>query len=507
MIMLTEIIGASFLVAGFLILFKLLNLMEQARDTLTASRLSVFEISRRDIDDEEKEKNLRAHSLTLLKAIAALMLGSILAAGLPLVILWGLDIVDLLSLEATLETASSWPFLLAATIVTLGVFWRSFQRHRNQTSAASTAFENRYSGSTRVLHNLAFASVPAQLALADLEDRLYLKQTAPGAAKYPVFITSLPRAGTTLLLELCYATGEFATHTYRYMPFVFTPVLWRRLTKRMQTTGELRERAHGDGMMVNEDSPEAFEEMLWMAHWDKPYAKNRIRLWQQSDNPDFVRFFRNHIRKVVYLSHSQQETPARRYVSKNNLNIARIDWLLSHLPTAKIVIPFRHPLHHAESLLRQHLRFLAIHESDPFARHYMAAIGHFDFGVNLRPVNFDNWLDNEALAPATDINFWLAYWIAAYRHLLAKSDPNIIFVDYDALCHDPQQTLGQLAEFLQLVQPENLIRQQDRLETKSQRSNLVSNIQSQYSEQANDIYEQLKARSQINLAEPGSIAN
>lgn len=506
MVMLTELAGASFLVAGFLILFKLLNLMEQARDTLTASRLSLFEISRRDIDDEEKEKNLRAHSLNLLKAIAALMLGSIMAAGLPLVILWGLDIVDLISLEATLRTASSWPFLLIATIVTLGVFWRSFQRQRGHHTEA-TAFENRYSGSTRILHNLAFASVPVQLALADLEDAVYLKHTDADADQDPVFITSLPRAGTTLLLELCFATGEFATHSYRYMPFVFTPVLWQRLTKRMQTTGEYRERAHGDGMLVNEDSPEAFEEMLWMAHWDRPYDKHRISPWQLSEHPDFLKFFRNHMRKVVYLSHIQTRTTARRYVSKNNLNIARIDWLLSQLPTAKIVIPFRHPLHHAESLLRQHLRFLAIHESDPFARHYMAAIGHFDFGANLRPVNFDNWLDDKALPPATDINFWIAYWIAAYRHLLAKPDANIIFVDYDALCHEPQQTLCQLAGFLQLTEPERLIGQHDRLQIKSQRSHFDSTIQSHYSEQAHELHEQLKARSRLNITETGRVTN
>lgn len=504
--MIIELLGASFLVIGFLILFRILNLMEQAREAMSLSRLSLFEISRRDIDDDEKEQNLRRHSLSLLKAIAGLMLGTSMAAGLPVVILWGLDILDLLSLEAIMIMASAWPFLLTATVITLIYFWIVF-RKQNRQSHKAPSFENRYSGSTRLLHNLAFASVPAQLVLADLEDKLYLKQTNPESADHPVLITSLPRAGTTLLLELCYATGEFATHSYRYMPFVFTPLFWQRLTRSMQTTGEAQERAHGDGMLVHEDSPEAFEEMLWMAHWEKPYHKHHINLWNTGDKDDFLRFFRHHMRKVVNLHNRQTQAPASRYISKNNLNIARIDWLLKHIPTAKIVVPFRHPLNHADSLLRQHLRFLSIHEHDAFARHYMAGIGHFDFGANLRPVNFDDWLRQEDLPPASDINFWLAYWACAYRYLLGKAHPNIVFVDYDGLCQDPEKRLSQLAAFLELEHPDRLIQQQGRLEVKPQRTDFSTTTAKQaYLNDAFAIYEQLKSRSLIS-AEEAKTAN
>ncbi len=32
-----------------------------------------------------------------------------------------------------------------------------------------------------------------------------------------------------------------------------------------------------------------------------------------------------------------------------------------------------------------------MHARDPFARRYMEAIGHYDFGANLRPIDFDGW--------------------------------------------------------------------------------------------------------------------
>jgi hypothetical protein len=51
-------------------------------------------------------------------------------------------------------------------------------------------------------------------------------------------------------------------------------------------------------------------------------------------------------------------------------------------------------MQHCASLLRQHLNFLEIHRRGPFAKSYMEGIGHVDFGANLRPVDFDGWLDS-----------------------------------------------------------------------------------------------------------------
>ena len=64
------------------------------------------------------------------------------------------------------------------------------------------AFENRYSKLDRALHQLAFNSYPFQAAVSTLEDRLFSKRLSAIDIKNPVFITALPRAGTTLLLEI-----------------------------------------------------------------------------------------------------------------------------------------------------------------------------------------------------------------------------------------------------------------------------------------------------------------
>jgi len=79
----------------------------------------------------------------------------------------------------------------------------------------------------------------------------------------PIFITSLPRAGTTILLAALNSVPQLATHLYRDMPFVMAPLLWSRLSGRFRKQAVLQERAHGDGIAIGYDSPEAFEEVIW----------------------------------------------------------------------------------------------------------------------------------------------------------------------------------------------------------------------------------------------------
>jgi hypothetical protein len=313
---------------------------------------------------------------------------------------------------------------------------------------SSSGFENRYSFLDRALHRLAFRTSGVQADLADLEDRLYGRGIADVPVDRPVFVTGLPRAGTTLLLELLVGSSAFGSHTYRDMPFVLVPLLWSRFSRLFRADQAPQERAHGDGMMVELDSPEAFEEMVWKAHWKDRYRADRILPWEKPAPRAFSSFFTRHIRKVVALRGATAEAPLR-YVSKNNANIARVECILGMLPDAVVVVPFREPIRHARSSLDQHLNFLEIHARDAFGRDYMAGVGHFDFGENLRPVDFGGWCDGAA-APPTTLTWWLEYWVAAYGYLLEKAGPRVHLFSYESLCSEPATALGRLAAVLGL---------------------------------------------------------
>ena len=307
------------------------------------------------------------------------------------------------------------------------------------------SFENRYSSLDRVLHRLAFASSSVQIAVADLEDQFFAAELDPIRIQRPVFVTALPRAGTTLLLEAIESLPEFASHTYRNMPFVLCPMLWNKFSSRFQHSGEAQERAHQDGLFVTTDSPEAFEEMIWKAFWKGHYKDDRVHPWAENDI-DFFDFLRSHMRKIVALSKSKTGA-AVRYLSKNNLNIARTGILAQNFPDAAIIVPFREPLQHAASLLRQHKNFLEIHRDDRFARQYMAGIGHYDFGENLRPVDFNDWLDRASVTEPMSIGFWLEYWFETYSHLAERDEIHLFC--YERLCESPTESLAHLADILQ----------------------------------------------------------
>lgn len=325
-------------------------------------------------------------------------------------------------------------------------------------------FENRYSLLDRTLHRLAFLTRPAQAGLADLEDRLFDAQCAGIGITRPVFITALPRAGTTLLLELCASLDDFAAHSYRDMPFVLTPMLWNRFAERFRQSEAPRERAHGDGILVDLDSPEALEEVVWKLFWGPHYQATRIVPWSGEADPEFSRFLRQHMRKIVALRRPAGAETAR-YVSKNNLNIARLPLLRRMFPDAILLVPFREPLQHAASLLRQHRNFLAIHRRDRFARDYMAAIGHHDFGEGLRPVDFDGWLSAASQPVPTTLSFWLQYWTATYGHLLRAATANVTLLSFERLCAGPEAALARLVGAIGLDEREALVRQAAQLET------------------------------------------
>jgi len=61
---------------------------------------------------------------------------------------------------------------------------------------------DRYSTVERALHYLAFSVPFVQKALAELENDLFARNRDRSRSEREVFITGLPRAGTTLLLDL-----------------------------------------------------------------------------------------------------------------------------------------------------------------------------------------------------------------------------------------------------------------------------------------------------------------
>lgn len=482
--------GAVFLVVALVILLRVFGLVDRSREVLRVTQESLAVVRNPDLSDAKKEKALQRNSLRLFKLFLVLSAGGAAALVLPLAVVWGGDRLGWISLGAVIDVTLSPVFLIgSAVFATAALFW----------SGRGNASTSAYSTMDRCMHRVAFSSYRAQTILADMEDSLFAKKMGGIKVRRPVFVTGLPRAGTTMLLEALSKLPEFACHCYRDMPFVPIPCLWNQFSAHFQQSTELRERAHGDGMLIGFDSPEALEEILWKTYWRKHYGSDRIQVWGDENNPEFAAFLRSHMRKIIFLRRGG-EARGVRYLSKNNLNIARVGVLRRMFRDAHIVVPFRDPVHHAASLLHQHRNFLEIHAADPFACTYMRELGHFDFGLNLRPVDFDGWFDARKSTDPGTLGFWIEYWIASYRSLLAQAE-TVHLVCYESLCADPKGVLASFARCIECDQVEPLLREAASIHPPRAREIDVSSVDRETIETARELYGALQALAV--RAEPG----
>jgi len=131
-----------------------------------------------------------------------------------------------------------------------------------------------------------------------------------------------------------------------------------------------------------------------------------------------------------------QETRLPRYLSKNNNNILRLDSIRLAFPRALILVPFREPLAHAQSLLRQHRRFIQMQAQEGFVRSYMTWLAHHEFGCDHRPFRFG---DDGPFLPSsrtTDtLDYWLEIWCETYGWLERSAPEDAVFVCYEDLCN------------------------------------------------------------------------
>lgn len=257
-----------------------------------------------------------------------------------------------------------------------------------------------------------------------------------------VFIAGLARAGTTLLMRRFYASGQFGALTYRDMPFVLAPGLWSKLSRRNRKNIVQSERAHGDGLMVDVDSPESLDEVFWRIFCGDDYLTADAIVPHTPDD-ETLSNFRTYVAAILQ---SRENQPIR-YLSKTNNSILRLPALQQAFPNALILVPFRAPIQHAKSLMRQHELFIKEQGDDGFVLQYMNWLGHHEFGRGQRPFVFDG--QRPSGDPQT-LGYWLDVWCGVYTALLQRHQGKVTFVSYDRLCTDPS-VWGQLADMAGLA--------------------------------------------------------
>ena len=301
-----------------------------------------------------------------------------------------------------------------------------------------------YSRTEKLLHWLALQPESVRRMSFDLERQFYLPDDVEAAASGSVYVCGLARSGTTLVLQLLEQLPCFRSLTYRDMPFVLAPNLWRRVAGLSQRSAALSERAHGDGVMVGYDSAESFEEVFWRT-FSRSADRSAEGYGTCEVDDEALKLFAQY--RALVANPRGQGGERKRYLSKNNDNLLRFHRLAED-PTATVLLVYRNPIDTALSLHRQHMRFMERKE-DPFVAQYMGWLGHHEFGPGHMPFSFVKRYINPALDPKQP-NYWLDYWIKSHEYILRLNSNRVMLVNYESLIKNPSQVLNCLVQAINL---------------------------------------------------------
>lgn len=293
------------------------------------------------------------------------------------------------------------------------------------------------------------------IGLGDRETRLISEQIEKVKVEQPIYVAGLARSGSTILLELLARHRDTASHRYRDFPLALTPWLWNWFVDRAGSAHrEATERAHRDRIKVTPESPEAFEEVVWMAFFPHLHDPSTSAVFDEdARHPHFEAFYRDHIRKLLTLR------GASRYLSKGNYNVTRLRYLKRLFPDARFIVPIRDPVWHIASLMKQHRLFASWESTDQRVRDHMRRSGHFEFGLDRRPVNLGNGKAAEIARlwdRGDEIEGWALHWASVYGHIAKQlEDPELsaamLIVRYEDLCSDPGGTLATILDHCALT--------------------------------------------------------
>ncbi len=301
------------------------------------------------------------------------------------------------------------------------------------------------------------AGAPLFVGLGNLESRMLAGRLANVRVDRPVYICGLPRAGTTISLQMLSEHPDVTTHKYADFLMPYAPYAWNWIFPRVPVDAMRKPvpRIHRDRIQVTRDSAEMGEEILWEHFFPHIHDESeRSVLDGDTSNPAFERFYSEHLRKLL-LSRGRP-----RYFSKAIMCVIRMQYLLRMFPDARFLLYVRNPVDHVASLLKQDRIWDEIDREDPRQIEIIELTGHHEFGCRQIMANVG---DPAVLKEIHDLRdagriarARARYWSYVYDFVLKQiaSDPDlakaVCIVRYEDLCSDSGETIDRIVRHTEL---------------------------------------------------------
>ncbi len=298
-----------------------------------------------------------------------------------------------------------------------------------------------YSKSDKFLHRFYLSNYSISKATLEMEEIMYGARAKEWELEQSVFVTGLARSGTTAVMRKIFDSDAYASLQYSNMPFLLCPNLWKRKAKL-----QAHERAHKDGIIIDGNSPEEFDEYFWKAFLKDSYIADEGLLVHEVEE-EVLQKYQSYI-KLIALSKGKH-----RYISKNNNNILRLP-AIKALNNSIVIMLIREPLSHAASLIKLHEKFSQSHKEDRFSLEYFNYLGHHEFGLNHKPFLLTSAFEKQRVEyDRTTLDYWLAIWLNYYQYVLEQEADVRLFIRFEDLIDDPDQVYGWLWKELESESP------------------------------------------------------
>jgi len=304
------------------------------------------------------------------------------------------------------------------------------------------------------------AAAPVFVALGNLESQLLARRLATQRVDRPVYICGLPRAGTTITLQMLSEHPDVVTHKYADFLMPYMPWVWNKVFPRIPVNAMRKPvpRIHRDRIEVTRDSAEMGEEILWEHFFPQIHDETNYSVLDGTiSNPAFERFYREHLCKLALVRGRD------RYVSKAIMCVVRMQYLRKLFPDARFLLYIRNPIDHVASLIKQDRIWAEIEQSDPRQIEIIELTGHHEFGPHQVMANVGDPQTLREIRQLFDEGRWAEsrarYWAYVYGFVARQLDADpqlarqVCIVRYEDLCSDSLPTIDRILAHTELDAP------------------------------------------------------
>ncbi|HVN68225.1 MAG TPA: sulfotransferase [Candidatus Binatia bacterium] len=302
------------------------------------------------------------------------------------------------------------------------------------------------------------AAAPLFVALGNLETQMLSRRLAAQRVDRPVYICGLPRAGTTITLQMLSEHPDVVTHKYADFLMPYMPWVWNNVFPRIPVDAMRKPvpRIHRDRIEVTRDSAEMGEEILWEHFFPQIHDETKYNVLDSStSNPAFEHFYADHLRKLALVR------GRTRYVSKAIMCVVRMQYLRRLFPDARFLLYIRNPIDHVASLIKQDRIWAELERDDPRQIEIIELTGHHEFGTRQVMANVGSPDVLREIRRLFDEGRWAQsrarYWAYVYGFVAKQLDADpelarrVCVVRYEDLCSDSLTTIDRILAHAELA--------------------------------------------------------